>query len=467
MRRLTTPEKDTMKLVATASLATVLAFATVIAGATSASANTPPNAYVPAGSAWLNVPASERVYLESFGGSADDSSIYSIPAGVSCTSNSITADGPFLSTVDLDETNCLDAGLNPIDPIDDASRLGASALGFSINFFGTTYTNAWPSTNGGLFFTDTSADYDDSVTGLTYDHDGEGMFPLATDQYYDPSQSNFWTAQTTVDGHAAVVFSWERFHNCCNSGPIVEDMTYQIVLIDVGSGDFNAQFNYSSIIDMTEGYSGPTAIIDLATGVTPGSNVIVADTALGFAPGCTEAYGDEYGTSTDGVFVSATSGPVLFYYQLVDATARTFSVWSDMACTVPINSVVVQDVPTDGYSYIEFADNNSPMNLIAAGWGSRNQTTGQISTTEFFRNIDYGDLENGQPGAANTRSLNSSLPGQFIIGQRGGVTVLDPAVLFPALAATGVDITVTGGLVVILLMAGFGALAFSRRRRTA
>lgn len=461
-----------MKLATSASIATVVALVTVLAGATSASANTPPNAYAPAGAAWLDVPASERVYLESFGLFADDSAIYSVPAGVSCTANSISADGPFFTFLDLDETECVDAGLNPIDPIDDGTRLGAFGLGFGINFFGTTYTNAWPSTNGGLHFTHRDADYDASLVGLSYYSDGNAMFPLTTDQFYDNSQSNFWAATTTVDGRAAVVFSWERFHNCCTIGASPEDMTYQLVLIEVGAGDFNAQFNYSSMAGMAEGYSGPTAVIDMATGVAPGTNIVVADNVLGIAPGCTEAWGDDYGTSTDAVFGDALNGPELLYYDLVDATARTLSLWSDMACTVPITSSVVQDIPTDGYAYVELTDNNAPVNLLSAGWGSYNQSTGQITTTEFFRNINYSTLQNGQPGALNQRSLNSTVPGQFIIGQRGGVTVTDGALLglaaAPGLAATGigVDPRLLGALVIALLLAGAATIVYTRRSRT-
>ena len=462
-----------MKLAATASLATVVALATVLVGGTGASANTPPNAYAPAGSAWLDVPASQRVYLEAFGGTADDDAIRSVPAGISCTFNGITADGPFLTTDDLNATHCADAGLNPVDPIDDATGLGAVDLGFSVNFFGTTYTSAWPSTNGGLFFGETDADYDYSATGLAYNHGGDAIFPLATDQLFENTQSNFWVAQTTVDGHAAVVFSWERFHNCCNYGATAEDMTYQLVLIDAGSGDFNAQFNYSSIVAMTDGYSAPSALIDLATGVTPGTNVFVVDSVTGIAPGCTYADGDEYGSTSDAALVAALFGGASFYYSLEDASAKTLSLWSDAACTVPINSTVVQNLAIDGYSYIEVAPDTTVFSALAAGWGSYNQTTGQITTLEFFRNIDSADLENGQPGAANVRSLNSAIAGQFIIGQRGGVTVTDPVVLglvaAPALAATGRsgDPILLGGLVALLLLAGAAAVVASRRTRTA
>lgn len=460
-----------MKLAATASLATVVALATVLAGATGASANTPPNAYAPAGSAWLDVPVSQRVYLEAFGGSSDDVAIRSVPAGISCTLSGVTADGPFLTTSNADASTCVDADLNPVDPIDDATRLGAIDLGFSINFSGTTYTSAWPSTNGGLYFDDTDANYSLSVAGLAYYHGGDAIFALGTDQLYENTQSNFWTAKTTVDGHAAVVFSWERFHNCCNYGVTAEDLTFQLVLIDAGGGDFNAQFNYSSIAGITSGYDGPTAIVDLATGVTPGTNVVVADTVTGIAPGCTEAYASEYGSGTD----AALLVPVMnanFYFSLENASARTLSLWSDAACTVPLNSTVVQDIAADGYAYIEIVDNSEPIMALGAGWGSFDPTTGQIDAIELFRNIDGVDLENGEPGAANARSLNSAIAGQFIIGQRGGVTVTDPALLglaaAPALAATGlgVDPLAMGGLVTVLLLAGAAAVLVSRRVRT-
>jgi len=295
------------------------------------------------------------------------------------------------------------------------------------------------------------------------------MFPLGGDLEYTSTDSNFWTAQTTVDGAPAVVFTWEDFNTCCsNTG----DISFQLVLINAGGGDFNAWFNYDSFSGFDNGYDASTALINLRTGVTPGSNVLVAQRVDGVPSACTEGNFDQFGSPTDAAFVSAlgSGGP---YFKVDDAAARTISVWANSLCTLPVNVNVVQDEAADLAAYLQLADGDiTEYEAVAVGWSTYNLLTAEIDATELLFNVNVNDLANGETNPLIQRSVNTTVPGRFIIGQRGGVTVTDPAALglgtaaVPTLAATGLS-DLSGGAILagVLLVGGLG-VAFARRRST-
>lgn len=437
----------------------------VLLPAGAASANTPPNAFTPVGSSWVDVPVGQRVYLENFGSDFDDYNVYSVAAGITCTANAITATGPFLTARDLTAAECVDATSAPYDPIDTTTRLGSVAFGFPINFFGTIYTSAYPNTNGGIYFDSPDSSYDQTLASLASDSQSSAMFPLGGDLYYARAESNLWIAQTTIDGAAAVVFSWEKFHNCCNPGVTAEDMSFQLVIIDAGGGDFNAWFNYGSLAGFDQGYDAATALINLRTGVTVGSNILVAKDLAHFPTGCTEVDTETLGDETD-----STLSNDIEYVTLVNATARTLAAWSDSGCTVPVNTVALQDEATDLIAYLQIED-DSPTSFLslAVGWSTYRPSTGAIDATELLFNVDSDDLANGQPGELIARSLNTTATGRFVIGQRGGGTVIDPGALgitpaAPTLAATGSDPSGPIALGVSLLIAG-AVIVLLRRRR--
>ncbi len=445
----------------------VTAIAT-LAPAIAAAANTPPNPYSATGSSWVDVPVGQRVYLENFGSDFDDYSIYSVAAGVTCTYNGITATGPFLTARELSDAECVDAGSAPYDPIDTSTRLGSTAFGFPINFFGTTYTTAYPNTNGGISFDNPDTNYDQTLASLASDSQSSAMYPLGADLYYAQAESNLWVGQTTIDGSAAVVFSWEKFHNCCNSGATAEDMSFQLVIIDAGGGDFNAWFNYESFVSFDQGYNAPVVLVDLRSGVTVGSNILVAKDVTNVPTAtCIEIDSEELGTATDSGFISdADDG----YLTVVDAAARTVAVWSDDLCTVPVNVSLLQDEGTDLVAYVQLEDDATSYSAISVGW-STYRSTGAIDATELFFNVDASLLADGLPGQLITRTLNTTQGGRFVIGQRGGGTVTDPSALgitpaAPTLAATGVDV---GPLIAVsgALLAAGGLIIVVRRRRSA
>lgn len=454
------------RVIATAALTT---FA-VLVPAAAASANTAPNAYSPAGVSWVDVPVGDRVYLENFGRDYDDYEIYYVGSGITCDYNAITATGPFLTAQELDETNCVDSGSAPFDPIDTSTRLGAVPFGFSINFFGTTYDSGYPNTNGGLYFDNPDGAFDNTLARLASRSESSAMYPLGGDLYYNQQESNLWVAQTTVDGSPAVVFGWEKFYNCCSGSIEDEDMSFQLVLIKVGSNDFDAWFNYASLHNFNQGYTAPTALVNLRSGVTVGSNILVARNVTNVPTACSEADYDELGDVTDTLFIEDIDDGV--YFRLVDATARTISLWSDDTCTTPITVNVLQDEATDLVAYLQLEDDDSTSyDALGIGWSTYNQTTGAIEATEFAFNVDAAELADDAANPLITRSLNTTVPGRFVIGQRGGATVGDPELVSaaaPTLADTGSsDLTGPALLGAALLLLGAGALWSRMRRRDA
>jgi hypothetical protein len=442
----------------------------VILPATPALANSSPNPYTPVGASWVDVDVIDRVYFEPFDDNWDDWGVFFVPTGIECTRSAVTATGPFLATDAIDDGNCIDGSMNPIDPIDPTTRTGAVPLGFSINFFGTTYSDVYLNTNGGISFDEPDTNYNQSLASLASDSESSAMYPLGADLFYAVTESNLWMGNTIVDSKPAVVFSWENFHNCCTSAPSTEDMSFQLVIINLGGGDFDAWFNFESIEGFQQGYSAPLALIDLNAGVTPGSNIYNARNVKNVPTDCTEANADILGTATDSDFDDAVTDTA--YFRLVNAAARTVSIWSDAACTVPLSPTMRQDEAADLAAYLEIAADDG-FRAIGSGWSTYNPTTGAIDATELLYNIDSDELINSASNPLIERSLNSAVAGRFVVGQRGGNTVGDPdppagPVAAPVLAATGTDFAVPALLVALAtLVLGALALTATRQRRRA
>lgn len=309
---------------------------------------------------------------------------------------------------------------------------------------------------------------------LAADAQSSAIFPLAGDLYYEQSESNLWFAQTTIEGHDAVVFSWEKFHNCCNSGATAEDMSFQLVLIDAGGGDFNAMFNYDRFAQFDQGYDAPSLLIDVNSGVV-GSNVFETSSVVGLdANTCFEGSRDDtYGAVTDGQLDNdVDSNP---FFKLEDEDDATITLWTDNSCTTPLNVNVLQDSANDGQAYWSIYDNNSNYNAIGMGWSTYNSTTGEVLATELLQNVDAGTLIDGGSDQIIDKSWNTTVPGRFVMGQRGGSTVTEQSELGgigtgevaeeaePELAATGAQNIAPFGLGAVALIAVGAALAVRRR----
>ena len=392
-------------------------FLITFVGVPKSSANTSPNSFTSQGQSWVNVPSANRIYLENFGSSnRDDANLRYVASGVSCTYNSISAIGPFLTPVDLNGSHCTQSGVS-YDPINDSTRLGALPIGFAINFFGTTYSSLWPSTNGGVYFDSPRIQYEDTLPHLAFSAESSVLFMLGADQVYRANKSNFWMAQTTINSIPAFVLSWENFDTWGNAN---EKFSYQLVILDYGSGDFDAWFNYDSLsnFDNQFGYQSPYFLVDAKNDVTANSNVVVGAYTNTLPSVCTYAFRHLLGNPSNNPLSSG------FYFKLENNTARTISLWSDSGCSTPLNFTSKNNEVTNGKAFYEiYVDDSS--RSIGIGWSTYNQTTKEISTTELVSNSSVSELIDGGSDQIITKSLNTTTPGRFIIGQRSGATTMN------------------------------------------
>lgn len=393
--------------------------------------------------------------MESFGNNYDDDVFYYVPAGISCSYNDVTAAGPFLSTVSINGTDkCIDNRVDPSvpydpisdDPTDETDRIegdvrrGAIPIGFDVNFFGDTYNSIYPSENGTVSFARPDYTYNNNIAGASNNSKSSAMYPLSLDMYYVDGISNFWVAQTTVDSKAAMVLTWENIHPCCDDEAESEKASFQLVLINLGGGDFDAYFNYGQFEIFDQGYTAPTVTINMQTVTTAATNVFKVDNMTGLNPGdeCLdvdpEFIGlDEDDSFTDQTFADAVDSDV--YMKVVSIENRQVSLWSDDACTSALSTTegVVQDVATQGHVYLSLEANDNDYESSAIGWGTFNPVTGELSATELRQNvanstqIDAATIDGApSPSRLIVASYRTTVPGRFVIGQRGGQTIGDP-----------------------------------------
>lgn len=407
----------------------VLALVLGLTFAAPVSANSTPNSYTAVGSSWIDVPEAQKVYFEDFGeGTQDDTNIYFVPAGVTCTINGVTANGPFLAgddNTEPSESDCTQGGV-AYDPVDTSgsNRVGAHPIGFPVNFFGTTYTDLYFNENGGIFFDNPTTRYDQSLTYTAVRYETSLIAPLFVDLYYDDDEGSFWTAQTTVDGRSAFIISWQEMDECCDSAtPDSSSASFQFVFIDFGSGNFNAYFNYDNFEGVNQGYDA-TFDVDMANAVTVGSNIVTVPVTHPLSAGvCQQVNDNNYGsgTLTDSLWDNNAN-----YVKLESST--TISVWTDSSCTNPNNISVLQDVATDGIEYVQLEIVGGD-DAVGVGWATFDASTQATDVTELRGNIDINTLFDSQSAELISYSLNTSVPGRIVIGQRGGSTIISGASL--------------------------------------
>jgi hypothetical protein len=403
------------------SVTSIITIATVLMTPLAAVANSTPNPFLPQGASWIDIPEVDKVYLEDFSNDLDDDVIYSIGAGVSCTRSGVTAIGPFLAGDVIDASRCTKDG-SAFDPIDTSgsNRVGAVPIGFNINFFGTTYSDLYFSTNGTVYFDNPEDDYDESVTALALSAESSVIAAMGVDLYYDPEEASIWVGNTKIDDHAAFIISWQEMDPCCESeNPDGVASSFQLVFIDYGSGDFVAYINFDDFNITNQGYD-PLVWIDMKNGVTVGSNVVTVDTVAGLSSGVCDEVGDSssYGSKTDFAFRNDAN-----YIKLENVDAKTISVWTDTDCNTPNNVNQIQGNST-GPSYLGLSPTSlNSFDAAAIGWATYNSTTGAVDSTEIFANIDIGTLSNGRSNELRSYSLNTTVPGRIVIGQVGGRTV--------------------------------------------
>jgi hypothetical protein len=132
---------------------------------------------------------------------------------------------------------------------------GAVDLGFSANFFGSTYTQTYVSNNGYVTFNSGQGTY--TPTGLTASYSGQ---PIIAPFYADVDTRGTGTTTYgtgTYNGFAAFGVTY----NAVGYYPSATDKTdtFQVLLVsrpDLGAGDFEIVYNYGSMQWETGGASG-------------------------------------------------------------------------------------------------------------------------------------------------------------------------------------------------------------------
>lgn len=392
--------------------------------------DTAPVPYVPTGSSWVNVSESSKVYFEDYDNgstslSFDDRRIVYVASGASCQRGSMTAVGPVL----VDGGSSCD---NAYTPYDASTRRGAIPLGFSINFFGTTYDSVYANTNGSITFASAFTDYDDSAFDAVRSAQSSMLFAYSVDLEHRIF-SNFWYAQTTIAGKSAAVFSWENYvphHVNPTALGQATEASFQIVIVNQGAGDFDAFFNYDKVqlvAGASQGYTGNRFWIDLSDDVTVGSNIVRTGYAYTLSTSCT-SYSDtnvvpDKSSITDADFKVKTTDQD-FYAKRESST--TVSFWEDSGCTVPILSSSLQNTSATN-AYVEYRTNTNVNDFAAAiGWGTYRASPLTMEVTELFPNTSLNDLKNGGSQELIRQSINTSVVGRIVLGQRGGETVGDP-----------------------------------------
>lgn len=406
------------------------------------------DSFTPTGTSWVSVPMADRHYMNEFGRAAgdgfDDYSVGLVPTGATCSSNNVTATAGDLVP---NAGNCLDSNQQNI------SQLDKIPFGFNVNFFGSTYTGGWLNTNGGLTFDAPTSAYNRTLFNIAANQHTTGIFPLAMDLYHTVGLSNLWYAHTTVAGKPAFVASWENYTPCCTNSANDGVASFQLVIIDQGSGNFDAWFNYDNFTITGQGYRAWKSYVDLHAGVTANSNVVTVRNLTNFPTGCNSVSLNYYS------FANTTMPDWMnnsVYAQLQSEPDRTVALYSDSNCTTPIN--VTPQVAGD-YLELQISTNDN-IRSAAVGWDNYNTTTGVSSSTEFFANQSVLTLVNADPARSvaagssplNQFSLNTTVPGRLVLGQRGGVTVGDPTAagaVIPLVPTSGSNEISTGSAQVI------------------
>jgi hypothetical protein len=159
---------------------------------------------------------------------------------------------------------------------DDGST-GSVNLGFSANFFGTTYTNTFVNNNGNITFGNASGSY--TPSSLT----GAQSLPIIAPFFADVDTNNAASGivnygQSTVNGRNAFVVNWPGVGYFPNAADRLN--TFQLVLVDrsdIGAGDFDMEFNYDQVqwqfASTAVGYSNGVAGAGNVSFQLPGSFV--------------------------------------------------------------------------------------------------------------------------------------------------------------------------------------------------
>lgn len=149
-------------------------------------------------------------------------------------------------------------GANVLPPNDDGST-GIQNLGFTANFFGLSFTQAFVNNNGNITF-------DNSLATFTpFDLTSTGrqiIAPFFADVDTRSAGLPVTFGQDTVGGQAAFGVNWVDVDYFASSTSHTNRNSFQLVLVDrsdINPGDFDIEFNYDQIEWETGGASNGDA----------------------------------------------------------------------------------------------------------------------------------------------------------------------------------------------------------------
>ncbi len=147
---------------------------------------------------------------------------------------------------------------NSLGNTDDASTRSVS-LGFPVNWFGTAYSSIIINNNGGMTFDDGLGVFN-SYNRVNLETTMRPLvLPLFTD--LDTSSSSAVThGPITVGGQSAYCINWVNVGEYPSSAA---RHSFQLILIDQGSGNIDIEFNYGSV-SVPASTSNPTFVIGYA-----------------------------------------------------------------------------------------------------------------------------------------------------------------------------------------------------------
>jgi len=366
---------------------------------------------------WIDVPESDKIYLVDPGSNSEG--LFNYVASGPCTINGVSYSGPLITL----GTSCGTAGL---------------PIGFEIDFFGnTSYTSLWANENGQIYFVrPSSTDFDVTLPVLATNANTSVISVGGGDQQFATGKSNFWMAQTTVNSRQAFVISWEEFQSYNTSD---EHLSYQLVLINLGNGDFDAWFNYDNYqkdvrySEIRSGYLGPSFIVDATTEINATLDTF---TTTSYVPSLSEYSYD----CQRGWYQTAGANPDLprtvntdnllsynYYLKFLDRSNSSFAIFeTESNCLTDTNRYNFLTERSSQKAYFIFALDVQTIRSLAVGWSTYNSSGNkEIKTTDLLSNIPISKLQNDGSDQIISKSINTTTPGRFIIGQRTGVTTMN------------------------------------------
>ena len=315
---------------------------------------------------------------------------------------------------------------NTLGRVDDISS-GAVPLGFSVNYFGTTYTNAYVNNNGYITFGGPFNSYEPArLTGTSV------TTPIIAPYWADVDTSQAGGVVTygtgTVNGNAAFGVNWFDVDYWPSSTTHSNRNTFQVLLLsrpETGTGNFDIYYNYGSIQWDQGGASSNCAVAGYSAGTgAPRTSAQINGSLVcrSFINGGPNALATNTNNGTPGQFFFGIR-PL----SNIDL-AQPFYLASNLATTVfPVFQGGTLRINTSGTYTDNFTLNNSATNTINA-YGNTATFSGVFSNETVDGKIVIADSVGGGRiifSGANTYTGGTTVAGGTlaVTGKIGAVTV--------------------------------------------